>query len=326
MIKKISLLTVLIFFVLIAVCHNIILRTYRDYQSLKLSKYRAEVYRLKGKTNFKDITEQLSLDESIPAELKAPLINGERKIVIFKYLSDGQEVAGYFSYLTNQKPNPTLIFLRGGNKFFGLMRPNNRFSFLKGYNIVGTLYRGNIYKGEDEFGGEDVHDVENLLKFIPRLENFSNVKLQVPFTMMGVSRGALEMFLSLQQSKYVQQVVSKAVSVSGNVDIRVTMQQRPDMKYLFKQFFKNSTHATFEDWIKKRNPINNLTNIPNTLKVLMVYGTADDRVSLQEQLNLKQALEKENIYAKFVTIDGADHGFENHFDELEKIVLQFMNT
>ncbi|MGC3900877.1 alpha/beta hydrolase family protein [Legionella pneumophila] len=245
--------------------------------------------------------------------------------MIFKYLSDGQEVAGYFSYLTNQKQNPTLIFLRGGNKFFGLMRPNNRFSFLKGYNVVGTLYRGNIYKGEDELGGEDVHDVENLLKFIPRLENFSNVKLQVPFTMMGVSRGALEMFLSLQQSKYVQQVVNKAISVSGNIDIRVTMQQRPDMKYLFKQFFKNSTHATFEDWIKKRNPINNLTNIPNTLKVLMVYGTADDRVSLQEQLNLKQALEKENIYAKFVTIDGADHGFENHFDELEKIVLQFMD-
>ncbi|HHR1366120.1 TPA: hypothetical protein ACS3GD_001657 [Legionella pneumophila] len=148
MIKKISLLIMLIFFALIAAYHNIITRTYRDYQSLKLSKSRAEIYRLKGNTNFKDITKQLSLDESIPTELKAPLISGERKIVIFKYLSDGQEVAGYFSYLTNQKQNPTLIFLRGGNKFFGLMRPNNRFSFLKGYNVIGTLYRGNIYKGE----------------------------------------------------------------------------------------------------------------------------------------------------------------------------------
>ncbi|HHR1366121.1 TPA: hypothetical protein ACS3GD_001658 [Legionella pneumophila] len=98
--------------------------------------------------------------------------------------------------------------------------------------------------------------------------------------MMGVSRGALEMFLSLQQSKYVQQIVNKAISVSGNVDLQVTMQQRPDMKYLFKQFFKNSAHATFEEWVKKRNPINNLTNIPKTLAVLIVYGTADDRVSL----------------------------------------------
>ncbi|RUR14211.1 S9 family peptidase [Legionella sp. km772] len=325
MIKKISLLIILIFVVLIATYHNVIIRTYKDYQSLKLSKSRAEIYRLKGNTDFKDITEQLSLDESIPVELKAPLISGDRKIVIFKYLSDGHEVAGYFSYLTNQKQSPILIFLRGGNKFFGLMRPNNRFSFLKGYNVVGTLYRGNIYKGKDEFGGEDVHDVENLLKFIPRLEDFSNVKLQAPFTMMGVSRGALEMFLSLQQSKYVQQLVNKAISVSGNVDLQVTMQQRPDMKYLFKQFFKNSPHTTFEDWVKSRNPVNNLTNIPKTLKVLIVYGTADDRVSLQEQLNLKQALAKENIHSRFVTINGADHGFENHFNEFEKTALQFMD-
>src|SRR5262249_49895496 len=109
MIKKMSLLIILIFVVLIAMYHNVIIRTYKDYQSLKLSKSRAEIYRLKGNTNFKDITEQLSIDESIPAELKAPLIRGDRKIVIFKYLSDGHEVAGYFSYLTNQKQNPTLI-------------------------------------------------------------------------------------------------------------------------------------------------------------------------------------------------------------------------
>ena len=53
MIKKISLLITLIFFALIATYHNMIIRTYRDYQSLKLSKSRAEIYRLKGKKNFK---------------------------------------------------------------------------------------------------------------------------------------------------------------------------------------------------------------------------------------------------------------------------------
>ncbi|HCX3504810.1 TPA: prolyl oligopeptidase family serine peptidase [Legionella pneumophila] len=326
MIKKLSLVTILFLFALIVIYHNGIIRLYRDYQSIKLSKNRAEIYRLKGKTNFKDITEQLILDNSVPTELKKPLIDGDRKIIVFKYRSDGNNVAGYLSYLTNQKQNPTVLFLRGGNKFFGLMRPNNRFSFLKGCNIVGTLYRGNIYNGQDEFGGEDVNDVENLIKFLPQLEQYSNIKLQAPYTMMGVSRGALEMFLSLQRSKYVQQVANKAISVSGNVDLQVTMEQRPDMKFLFKSFFKNSTNTSFEDWVSIRNPVQNLTAIPKSLEVLLVYGLSDERVSFQEQLNLKQALEKEHIHTKLVTIPEADHGFENHFNELENEVLKFINS
>ncbi|MBA2649587.1 MAG: prolyl oligopeptidase family serine peptidase [Legionella sp.] len=326
MIKKISLLILIVLITVLAINRNIFIRLYQDYQSLKLSKNRAEIYRLEGKTNIKDITEQLISDKNTPSELKESLIKGERKIVVFKYLSDNNKVAGYLSYLTNHKQNPTLIFLRGGNKFFGIMRPNNRFSFLKRFNIVGTLYRGNIYGGKDEFGGDDVNDVENLIKFLPQLEQYSKIKLQPPFSMMGVSRGAMEMFLSLNRSEYVQKVINKAISVSGNLDLHVSMQHRPDMEYLFKRFFKDSPDKDFADWIHARNPINNLTNIPKALQVLLVYGLADNRVSLQEQLNFKQALEKENIDYRLVTFAGVDHGFDNDYNTLEKEVLKFLES
>ena len=83
-----------------------------------------------------------------------------------------------------------MIFLRGGNGYYGIARPNNRFSFLDGYNVVGTLYRGNIYGGVDEWGGADIQDVENLTQFFPRLASFVHKEIRPPYSMLGVSRGA----------------------------------------------------------------------------------------------------------------------------------------
>jgi len=291
---------------------------------LNKPKERAKYYTLKNTTNALDITQKLIKDNSIPPELKDQLITGERRILIFKYISDSQPIAGYLSYLTHGK-HPTMIFLRGGSKYFGIMRPNNKFSFINGYNVVGTLYRGNIYGGKDEFGGEDINDVENLIKYIPQLEKIANITLQPPFNMMGISRGALEMFISLSHSNYVRSVVTNVISVSGNLDLQVTMNKRPEMKYLFKGFFKENEESNFDDWIKARNPVDNVKNIPKSLKILLVYGLSDERVSIEEQLNFKQALDKENIFSKLITIPGADHEFDAKFNEMEKTVLEFLN-
>ncbi len=123
------------------------------------------------------------------------LISVKRRIYIFKYLSDGKEVAGYFSLLT-QGEHPSIIFLRGDNGQFGILRPNNTFSYMEGYNVIGTLYRGNLYEGEDEFGGDDINDVENLIKFTPQLEQYTNKQIKPPFSMIGVSRGVIPPFLT----------------------------------------------------------------------------------------------------------------------------------
>jgi len=189
-----------------------------------------------------------------------------------------------------------MIFLRGGNSSFGIMRPNNRFSFLSNYNVVGTLYRGNIYGGKDELGGEDVQDVENLIKFFPELENFAHIRMQAPYAMMGVSRGAMEMFASLSRSSYVKSKVNWAISVSGNIDLNVSMKNRPEMKYLFKTQFEKSNAKTLSEWIKLRNPVDNVSNLSKSLRVLLIYGLADNRVSLEEQLSFKKALDASGFH------------------------------
>lgn len=322
--KNLFLLIILILLIGGFYYRDTLMRLYHGYQGYRTSKERAKHYQLED-LNIEDITSKLSADPSIPDDLKQPLIKGERRIVIFKYLSGSEYVAGYLSYLTKGE-HPLLVFLRGGNGYYGIMRPNNRFSFLEGYNVVGTLYRGNIYGGDDEWGGKDVQDVENLIRYLPELENFTHVDLKPPFGMIGVSRGAMEMFAALSQSEYLKSRVTHAVSVSGCVDLDVNMSKRPEMKYLFLKKFKEQGTGNFAEWIHSRNPVSNVAHLPKSLKVLLVYGLDDNQVFLEEQQNLQRALEAEGIDTELVTIPGAQHGLLDHFKELETLLKNFMKT
>ena len=57
--------------------------------------------------------------------------------------------------------------------------------------------------------------------------------------------------------------------------------------------------------------------------MLLVYGLADNRVSLGEQQNFLAALKKAGISSELVTIPDGEHGLDEHFGELEHAVLGF---
>ncbi len=59
--------------------------------------------------------------------------------------------------------------------------------------------------------------------------------------------------------------------------------------------------------------------------LLIIYGLSDQRVSMEEQKSLKLALDRAGITYSFVSVSGANHGFDNHFEKLQKIISDFMN-
>lgn len=324
MLKR-TILIIFLIFLGVAVCnYKTTIRLYEGFQLNQLFKDTPKYYILKNNVQIQDITQKVILDKSVPYDLKKSLISAKRRIVIFKYLSGSNYVAGYYNYIAHGD-HPTIIFLRGGNGFFGIMRPNNKFSFIHGVNVVGTLYRGNIYGGKDDFGGKDIKDIEALLQYFPELERFTHTKFSTPYGMMGVSRGAMEMFDVLSRSDYVQNRVDHAISVSGNLDLRTSMSQRPEMRYLFETQYKNSAAKSFEEWLRLRNPIDNAQHLSKSLKVLLLYGLSDNRVSLEEQQNFKQALEGNGIFSELITIPDGNHGLTNNFQILENEVVKFMN-
>ena len=188
--------------------------------------------------------------------------------------------------------------------------------------MAGTLYRGNIYGGADEFGGKDVDDIENLIKFFPELESYAGISIKPPYTMLGVSRGATQMFGSLAHSSFVSNKVDKAISVSGAVDLSGQMGRRMEMKFLFKNKFKQqTTFNNFDDWLKYRDPVYLARYLKPSLSVLLIHGDRDRRVSSEEQKRFISALKKNDIPVRFISVKHAGHGMKGRIPEIFKYIL-----
>jgi dipeptidyl aminopeptidase/acylaminoacyl peptidase len=302
-----------------------VIRIYQGATIYFNSRNRIAFYKLQNNQKITEITNKLKQDKTIPLNLREPLIKGERRIYVFKYISDGNEVAGYLSLIPEGK-HPTVLFLRGGNGNFGILRPNNVFSSLEGYNVIGTLYRGNLYGGHDQFGGEDINDIENLILFLPELEGYTGAQFKPPYAMIGVSRGAMQMFTSLSRSSVVKANVNKAISLSGNVDLNVTAKTRPDMKYMFNKKFKeeNTTHS-FQEWLDYRDPVTQVSQLNPNLSVLLIQGLEDNRVALAAPTNLNDALKKHHIKTQFIKLPGAKHSMDGYIEEVKDIIIKFLN-
>lgn len=297
-----------------------IIAGYRDYFS---NSDRIDYYKLNENNNIEDITHKLTADATISESLKAPLLAENRKIVIFKYKSGKYFVARYLSYIPD-KNFKTALFLRGGNGFFGILRPNNPYSFLSNLNVIGTLYRGNLYGGDDEMGGSDVADVEALIDFIPSLESFIGQKISLPTITVGVSRGSMEMFVALSQYPRIRSLITHAISISGANDLFVEIEKRIELNMLYKKKYWQFGTGTFDDWLMRRNPVSIVDRLSSNLKVLILYGDDDNLSFMEEQKNLEQALNSQQIETKLVIIPKGNHGLLNQFKRVEKEIADFI--
>ena len=91
------------------------------------------------------------------------------------YLSDGLRIKGYVLTPAEAGKHPCIIFNRGGNPTLdsltreSMIRGRMARLASAGYFIAASHYRqGGGSEGKDEYGGNDVHDVLNL---IPLLEH-----------------------------------------------------------------------------------------------------------------------------------------------------------
>jgi pimeloyl-ACP methyl ester carboxylesterase len=293
---------------------------YRDYLS---NIDRINYYKLSGDKMIEDISQKLIADTTIPDNLKAPLVGGKRKIVVFKYKSGEHFVAGYLSYVPHENLK-TMLFLRGGNGFLGILRPNNPYSLIGNLNVIGTLYRGNLYGGDDEMGGSEVADVDALIDFIPDLELFIGQKISPPTIAMGVSRGSMEMFAALSRYPRIRNTITHAISVSGANDLAVEIENRIEMRVLYKNKYQQFGSGTFEDWLKRRNPVSIVGGLSGNLKVLILYGTNDNLTFIEEQENLEHALKSHQIETKIIVIPEGNHGLLNQFGRVQQEIEDFI--
>lgn len=273
----------------------------------------AKLYEFHSATSVNNITQAVLQNKTTPAFLKQAIQHKQRQIYLFEYPSGPFQVKGFLSLARDYEHQPLLVYLRGGNKIFGLPNPAILSDFGE-YTILATTYRDGVSEGTDEFGGDDVLDVGNLIAFLPKLQEMMGIHLpKTPIYMLGESRGAMQMLLALNRSPWLQSQITAAIAMTGLLNMASTIDDRDDMKAMFiKNFDMPSDPQQQIQWISRRNPVENLGQISPTLPLLITQGGQDTRVCLSEGYHLISALKKRHFQNVWYWEEPqAEHCFRN---------------
>jgi dipeptidyl aminopeptidase/acylaminoacyl peptidase len=228
------------------------------------------------------------------------------------YKSDGLRVQGLVAVPKNfdaKKKYPLLLYLRGGNRDLGYMSVCNllqiqEFGALLGDSIViAPQYRGSPgSEGQDEFAGEDIHDV---LRMAEIFSEFPFIEDKNQFA-IGFSRGALQLYGSLKRGLKV----NAAAAISGGADLIENERTRSDMAAMFAEMMPGYAQDR-ESVLKARSPI----YWPELLRtpLLLVQGAEDWRVSPKEAIALAEKLKAIGAPHKLVVYSGNGHSLEKDY-------------
>lgn len=239
------------------------------------------------------------------------------------YLSDGLKVKGLLSVPKKEGKYPCLIFNRGGNREFGLLGDAEMVRLLGGpaswgYITVASQYRGNGGgEGKEEFGGKDVDDVLNLIPFFDNLAGADTSRIGV----FGWSRGGMQTYLALARTCRFK----AGIIASGMADAYTTIQKRPEMLNPFQNlapgYSKNKDSV-----LRSRSAVYWADKLCATTPLLLLTGSADWRVSPDEQLEMVHKLYEIKHPMRFELFEGGQHNLREHYDEVNHAIRTFLDA
>ncbi len=283
-----------------------------------------------NKPNLKDIKHIISIEQIFPEKSFKETI-GEKKyrvaieiakeINVYRilYKSQGHKVVGFIAEPKKGRNLPAIIWNRGGNREFGKIKKdflfNNSFGRLAkaGYFVIATQYSGNDGgEGIDNHGGQELDDVLNLFPIIKEYSKADEKRIG----MWGGSRGGMMTFLALKKVRWIK----AAVSVAGVSNMRNQIKNRPEMGVLYKELFDSNRQTLSErsviDWVDK---------LPKKTPILLIHGTSDWRVNVQDTLDLGKRLYQEKIPFRMLIYEGADHSITEYFPEMMGEVIKWFD-
>ncbi|TYR79819.1 S9 family peptidase [Priestia megaterium] len=235
------------------------------------------------------------------------------------YPSDGLQVKGFLLQPKDidGKNYPLLVYNRGGNREHGMIT-KKKLRYLsswasKGYVVVATQYRGNGgSEGTETYGGEDIHDVLNLIKWgeqLPYVDPNKKVAL-------GYSRGGMMTYLTMKNGVKFDAVVVQ----SGITDMFQFYDQRgPEMKQVLQEVVGDP--KTQPELYKSRSVVywSDKVNSP----LLILQGDQDKKVHHTQAEKLVKLLEQQGKEYKYVLYKGGDHPLNGHFNEYNAEIDQW---
>ena len=236
------------------------------------------------------------------------------------YMSDELKIKGYIAYPKNSTQKyPCVIWCRGGIGNAGAIDSFNArgiFGQLAswGYVVFASQYRGNDGgEGSDEFGGEDLNDVLNL---IPLADEIPNADKNI-WGIEGWSRGGMMTYLALTKTN----IFKAAVVTGGIANLRCNAEESRFMKRLYEVTMGKGDSIQFTEKCMSRSVVNFAEKLSAETPLLIMHGTNDQRVLPHDSLDLSYKLLENNIPFRLVMLEGGDHflkAFRKDVDNLRR--------
>lgn len=226
------------------------------------------------------------------------------------YWSDGLRVAGFLGVPAGPGPFPAIIHNRGGFDGVGALTGGELAAYVEaGYVAVASQYRGNGGgEGREDFGGEDVHDVTNLVPLLRAMPEVDADRIG----MFGGSRGGMMAYIALKhQALAGGDAIKVAVTVGGISDLFAWDRERGGaladvLWWPLVGTTPQRDPAAFEARSAVYWP--ELIAVP----LLMLHGEADRDVSIQQTYALAEKLAAAGAAFDYITFPGGDHALSTH--------------
>jgi dipeptidyl aminopeptidase/acylaminoacyl peptidase len=187
----------------------------------------------------------------------------------------------------------------------------------RGYAVLAPQYRGGGGgEGRDEFGGADVHDVLNVF---PVAAALGYLDMRNAF-MHGHSRGGTMTYLALKAGAPVRAAAASAAVADFAARSAFTPWVRDSVDRVLMPDFERREVEHY----RERSAV----HWPERLSVplLIVHGTADDRVPPLSALELAMRLQRLGRRYELVMFAGGNHDLTAHRPEFERRLADWFDS
>ncbi|MGG4508625.1 prolyl oligopeptidase family serine peptidase [Heyndrickxia sporothermodurans] len=231
---------------------------------------------------------QNSISSYVIEKQPFPSPNPNVRMCMITYISDGLKVKGLLAEPRDDKEYDGFLYLRGGIKNVGMVRPARIGQFAaEGFIVFAPFYRGNRGgEGNEDFGGEDRKDAYTAFDLLKQYRRVKSNRIHI----FGFSRGgimALHTAINRNDAKSV-------VTWGGVSDMFLTYYERKDLRKMLKRVI-GGTPKKYPELYQERTPLYSIDKLNQP--VLIIHGVKDRNVSIEHAIRLEERLK---VYKKEV--------------------------
>ena len=231
-------------------------------------------------------------------QYRFPSPNPNVEITIITYISNGLQVKGMLAAPKHLETCDGFLYLRGGIKNVGRVRPARIAQFAaEGFTVFAPFYRGNQGgEGNEDFAGKDREDAFSAYLLLKSLASVKKIHI------FGFSRGGVMALLTGIQFPDAASVVTWG----GVSDMSLTYYERKDLRRMMKRVI-GGTPEKYPERYRERTPLFELENL--AAPVLIIHGVKDENVSVEHAYQLEKRLKMLNRPVESWYFDSFTHYF-----------------